>query len=115
MSPPDPPSPPSGPPSGLTFSRWTEAHPLPPSPAAACSTTRSTKVVIGGCPSCSSTSSAVQPTCWAQRPRADREVPVRPRGGCMPWLALFRRSRDGLGDRDRDDVDDPTLALAAEL
>ena len=47
MSPPRPPLPPSGPPSGLNFSRWTEAQPLPPSPAARCSTTRSTNVVTG--------------------------------------------------------------------
>src|SRR6188472_224731 len=40
--PPGPPFPPSGPPSGLNFSRWTEATPLPPRPAATCSVTRST-------------------------------------------------------------------------
>ncbi|ETZ96404.1 hypothetical protein I545_7001 [Mycobacterium kansasii 662] len=33
MLPPRPPLPPSGPPSGLNFSRWTEAQPLPPEPA----------------------------------------------------------------------------------
>src|SRR5688572_25709204 len=44
-SPPRPPLPPSGPPSGLNFSRWMEEQPCPPSPAARCSTTRSTKVV----------------------------------------------------------------------
>ena len=42
-SPPRPPLPPSGPPSGLNFSRWTEATPWPPLPAARCSTTRSMK------------------------------------------------------------------------
>ncbi len=44
-SPPRPPLPPSGPPSGLNFSRCTEAQPLPPSPALAWMTTRSTNVV----------------------------------------------------------------------
>src|SRR5215471_13139288 len=37
-SPPRPPLPPSGPPSGLNFSRWTEAQPLPPWPACTRST-----------------------------------------------------------------------------
>src|SRR3954451_10313485 len=46
MSPPRPPLPPSGPPSGLNFSRWTDAQPLPPSPAATGKVTRSTKVVM---------------------------------------------------------------------
>src|SRR5262249_44808242 len=41
--------PPSGPPSGLNFSRWTEAQPWPPLPAATCSSTRSTKVVMVRC------------------------------------------------------------------
>src|SRR5437773_226165 len=36
------PPPPSGPPSGLNFSRWMDEQPGPPSPAATCSTTRST-------------------------------------------------------------------------
>src|SRR3546814_20920617 len=40
-SPPRPPLAPSGPPSGLHFSRCTEAQPLPPFPALPCSTTRS--------------------------------------------------------------------------
>src|SRR3954451_10567810 len=43
-SPPRPPLPPSGPPSGLNFSRCTEAQPWPPLPPATCSTARSTKV-----------------------------------------------------------------------
>ena len=42
MLPPRPPLPPSGPPRGLNFSRWTEAQPLPPEPARAWMTTRST-------------------------------------------------------------------------
>src|SRR3954451_13526968 len=41
-SPPSPPLPPSGPPSGLNFSRWTEATPCPPFPAVTCTVTRST-------------------------------------------------------------------------
>src|SRR3954470_4577246 len=41
-SPPSPPLPPSGPPSGLNFSRWTEATPCPPLPAATWTVTRST-------------------------------------------------------------------------
>src|SRR3954454_11470446 len=45
-SPPRPPLPPSGPPSGLNFSRWTEATPWPPLPAVRCSTTRSTKLAM---------------------------------------------------------------------
>ena len=40
--PPRPPLPPSGPPRGLNFSRCTEAQPLPPLPARAWITTRST-------------------------------------------------------------------------
>src|SRR5450432_2949658 len=44
--PPRPPVPPSGPPSGLYFSRWIDAQPLPPLPALACRTTRSTNVGI---------------------------------------------------------------------
>ena len=50
-SPPSPPLPPSGPPSGLNFSRWTEATPWPPLPAATCTATRSTKAAM----SCRST------------------------------------------------------------
>src|SRR5215208_5057921 len=45
-SPPSPPLPPSGPPRGLNFSRWTEATPWPPLPAATCTTTRSTKAAM---------------------------------------------------------------------
>src|SRR5690349_7550524 len=44
IDPPWPPLPPSGPPSGLNFSRLTEATPLPPRPAARCSVTWSTKL-----------------------------------------------------------------------
>src|SRR3954469_4813022 len=44
MEPPGPPLPPSGPPSGLNFSRCTEATPLPPRPAMTCNVTRSTNV-----------------------------------------------------------------------
>jgi hypothetical protein len=44
--PPLPPLPPSGPPSGLNFSRWTEAQPWPPLPPYTCNVTRSTKVGI---------------------------------------------------------------------
>src|SRR5579863_4265064 len=40
-SPPRPPLPPSGPPSGLNFSRWTEAQPFPPWPARTSSVARS--------------------------------------------------------------------------
>src|SRR3954454_6311268 len=42
--PPGPPLPPSGPPSGLNFSRCTEATPLPPRPAVTFNVTRSTNV-----------------------------------------------------------------------
>src|SRR5689334_2757664 len=42
--PPGPPLPPSGPPSGLNFSRCTEATPLPPRPALMNSVTWSTNV-----------------------------------------------------------------------
>src|SRR3712207_2254459 len=45
-SPPLPPLPPSGPPSGLNFSRWIEATPCPPLPAATCTITRSTKAAM---------------------------------------------------------------------
>src|SRR4051794_33504837 len=103
MSPPLPPLPPSGPPSGLNFSRCTEAHPLPPSPAAACSTTRSTKVVIGAVPLCASSWTVVQ------TPEGGPGSPGPPSVEAgEPWLVLLRACRNGLGDRDRDDVHDPT-------
>src|SRR5579859_5037652 len=46
MSPPRPPLAPSGPPSGLNFSRLTEAQPWPPFPAVTWSFTRSTNVAM---------------------------------------------------------------------
>ena len=51
--PPSPPLPPSGPPSGLNFSRWTDAQPWPPLPPYVCRVTRSTKlgIAIGESPS----------------------------------------------------------------
>src|SRR6478609_7894655 len=47
MLPPRPPLPPSGPPSGLNFSRCTDAQPLPPDPARIWMTTRSMNRGIG--------------------------------------------------------------------
>jgi hypothetical protein len=62
--PPLPPLPPSGPPSGLNFSRWTEAQPSPPLPPYTCRVTRSTKlgIAMSGFPSCRVTPAFVMPT-----------------------------------------------------
>src|SRR5687768_11388847 len=90
-SPPCPPLPPSGPPSGLNFSRWTDATPCPPLPPVTCSVTWSTKLgmAIG-------------------RSFQDKSKTARNRGPpCMGLrsASVFRR----------DDVDDLAAALDAEL
>src|SRR6188472_2875860 len=95
--PPGPPLPPSGPPSGLNFSRWTLATPLPPRPAETCSTTRSTNV---------GTATWVS----SQRVGQDRQVkseqaPCRlSRAPVTELVRLSSLSR-------RDDVDDAAAAL----
>src|SRR4051812_39165412 len=108
MSPPLPPLPPSGPPSGLNFSRCTDAQPLPPSPAAACSTTRSTKVAIGAVPLSVVCRAAAAP--GKGRGRTGRPGPPS-KGSNAVVRVLLRRSRGGRVDRHGDDVDDATLAL----
>src|SRR4029453_8783753 len=63
--PPSPPLPPSGPPSGLNFSRWMEAQPLPPCPPYTWRVTWSTNVgiAIGDAPSRWSETCKGRPRC----------------------------------------------------
>src|SRR5215210_2009928 len=84
-SPPSPPLPPSGPPRGLNFSRWTEATPWPPLPAATCTTTRSTKAAMGFLPIDHNATSA----------RADR--PVRSCAGLWPRCRVPPRACEWRG------------------
>src|SRR5581483_3696745 len=90
-----PPLPPSGPPSGLNFSRWIDAQPLPPSPAATWTSTRSTN-------------------CGA-RPATVRTPPGMTKGGpehrARPQCCVL----SGPGERPRDHVDDAPPAARAEL
>src|SRR5579884_1579948 len=90
--PPRPPLPPSGPPSGLNFSRWIEAQPLPPEPARTWMTTRSTNRGIGG---------------------HSLERNARAENG-LPAAALHSRGSAGRG-AGRDDADGLASALDAEL
>src|SRR5690349_16195078 len=129
--PPRPPLPPSGPPSGLNFSRLTEATPWPPAPALRCSTTRSTKVTaMGGHSSRSGGPTAyggwsrgggtrelardchVIPECRVARERRKGG----PRGPALPEKAqcVIRGSLSGSGLRLLD-VDRLAAALGAEL
>src|SRR6476620_11968690 len=100
IDPPGPPLPPSGPPSGLNFSRWTEATPLPPRPPTTCSVTRSTNVgtAMGG------SFSRVE---RVETRKAPLKLQERPRWWC--WV-----SGGGSLPR-REDVDDATAPLGAEL
>src|SRR5699024_12543814 len=101
ISPPRPPWPPSGPPSGLNFSRWTEAMPLPPLPARRCNVTRSTKLGIFTSPrslSIWSRSSVDQKTKGAARNRG-------------PPLLMDELAGLGL----RDDADDFAAASGPEF
>src|SRR4051794_38821531 len=98
--PPRPPLPPSGPPSGLNFSRCTLAQPLPPLPAATCSTTRSTKVAT----TCSCGCVRVLNAKRAGR-LCSADPPVREE----VYRLRVRRSAS------RDDADGLATALGAEL
>src|SRR5580765_5784976 len=107
IEPPGPPLPPSGPPSGLNFSRCTEATPLPPRPALTTSVTRSTKVgtAIG----------APFFLRWfevrACEPR--NQTKGVPDGQGRPSLNAWVRS--GVRSLRRDDVDHATTTAGAEL
>ena len=107
-SPPWPPLPPSGPPSGLNFSRWTEAQPCPPSPAATCSTTRSTNVATAVTSSSRLMAERMRPSGRVPGTRAGARVTCR---DLVVRLELVRVGRL-VG---RDDVDDLAAAAAAEL
>src|SRR6185312_1559217 len=101
-SPPRPPFPPSGPPSGLNFSRWTEAQPWPPLPAATCSSTRSTKVVMGQC------LQEVRVCLGVNKRKAD--PPSRPGSEVRLTQAFGAESADS---GDRNDVHDLAAAVGA--
>src|SRR4051794_38116035 len=88
--PPGPPFPPSGPPSGLNFSRWTDATPLPPRPAATYNVTRSTN----------------DGTAMAAPEMERRACPSRGRPSVSGRWALLAG---------RNDVHDPATAPGAEL
>src|SRR4051794_20128109 len=119
MEPPGPPLPPSGPPSGLNFSRWTEATPLPPRPAATCSVTRSTNVgtamgvfsPAGG--SSRHTNRGLEATIGMTHPRwkARRALPMVS-GTPSRWIRIRRL---GSSLPRRDDVDHAAATLGAEL
>src|SRR6478672_9176621 len=103
--PPGPPLPPSGPPSGLNFSRCTEATPLPPRPAVTCSVTRSTNVGTAmGAPSCASL--------WTISGKYGEGAPCVLSRAPLRGRVTSSRPRS-LGGRDH--VDDAAAALGAEL
>src|SRR6516164_3138491 len=95
-SPPRPPFPPSGPPSGLNFSRCTDAQPCPPSPAL-------TVTVTWSANSATCRSFLVPHDC-----RADR-LAVRPSVARLAYGGLVRRSA-----RFRDHAHGPAVAHTAE-
>src|SRR3954447_26406111 len=106
--PPGPPLPPSGPPSGLNFSRWTDATPLPPRPAATCNATRSTN---DGTAITQQQTARDERSAWAAGGRASPATePARSRRACRDPPTY----PDSVGCR-RDDVDDATTASGAEL
>src|SRR5689334_19728698 len=115
-SPPLPPLAPSGPPSGLNFSRCTDAQPCPPLPAAMCRTTRSTKSATGspsGDPGGFPGTEGFRelPRRPLQQARADRDRSAL--GTTGSGRAGFRPRRALL--RDRDDAHGPAATVAAEL
>src|SRR5581483_6609813 len=102
-SPPRPPLPPSGPPSGLNFSRWIEAQPLPPLPAWTCSVARS-----------ANSATVLSPLVHRKGGPWGFRSPGPPllRMWCPADLGL----RLGAGRRlGRYDADGPTAAMGAEL
>src|SRR5699024_12811578 len=101
ISPPRPPWPPSGPPSGLNFSRWTEAMPLPPLPARRCNVTRSTKLGIF--------TSLRSLSIWS-RSSVDQKTKGAARN-CGPPLLMDELARSGL----RDDANDLATAPGTEF
>src|SRR4051812_37347683 len=90
--PPGPPLPPSGPPSGLNFSRCTDATPCPPRPALTCSDTRSTKVGTAMMPTLSVSRNAGTGVPDAGRPFCD-EAWVRASGHSPGTMFTTRRPR----------------------
>src|SRR4029078_6327059 len=96
MLPPGPPLPPWGPPSGLNFSRCTDATPLPPRPAATCRETRSTNVGTA----------IASSRLWGR----NDEGRLRRSGNAL--VSGWVRSGSLPGG---DDVDDPATTLGAEL
>src|SRR6476619_743702 len=100
MLPPGPPLPPSGPPSGLNFSRCTDATPLPPRPAATCRETRSTNVGTA----------IASSRLWARSGPWNDEGRLRWSGNALVSGWVGSGSLPG-----RDDVDDPATTLGAEL
>src|SRR6195952_824387 len=104
--PPGPPLPPSGPPSGLNFSRCTDATPLPPRPAMTCNVTRSTNV--GTAMGSLLWASRVLLRCFSGQRR--RALPMLS-GTPSRWIRI--RLRSSLPRRN--DVDDATAPLGAEL
>src|SRR4051812_9752039 len=123
--PPGPPLPPSGPPSGLNFSRCTDATPLPPRPARTCSRTRSTNV---------GTAMGTSLSGCREMPEGRPGTGTPFLGGSQPWSVTPRPGRcrcspDGEPTRARwaghggpsvrsgfgNDVDDPATAPGAEL
>src|SRR3954451_11236470 len=129
--PPGTPLPPSGPPSGLNFSRCTEATPLPPRPAVTFNVTRSTNVgtAIGlllsgwgrrfpGCP----VNRAPSRRCNAGGVTVSLGTQGICRYGegapCVSSRAPLRGGRTSSGPRSlggRDDVHDTPTTLGAEL
>src|SRR5262245_2837730 len=110
--PPGPPFPPSGPPSGLNFSRCTLATPLPPRPAVTCRVTRSTKAGPATMHSCLGWSASP----WDLGVAVGREVqdtrgaPLTQQDAPRGKAVIRLSSLSG-----RDDVDDATAPLGAEL
>src|SRR6476619_7227446 len=98
--PPGPPLPPSGPPSGLNFSRCTDATPLPPRPAATCRETRSTNVGTA----------IASSRLWARKARGTTEGRLRRSGNALVSGWVGSGSLPG-----RNHVDDPATTLGPEL
>src|SRR3954454_17439918 len=99
--PPGPPLPPSGPPSGLNFSRCTDATPWPPRPALTCSVTRSTKV-----------GTAMGASSGGSGGGKHEGRPVR---DALRWSRLARPTMSRVRSLARHGVDDAAAAAGAEL